>query len=75
MKGSDDMQIKEAEQARRSRLKAEMGIHDDSKTSLAAKLGITRTALAQKMSGQREFKVSELERLAEIYNKERIYFF
>lgn len=69
------MQIKEAEQARRLRLKAEMGTHNDSKTSLAAKLGITRTALAQKMSGQREFKVSELERLAEIYDKERIYFF
>ena len=44
----------------RAELRAAIARKNISKTALAEELGISRTALGQKLNGQREFKESEI---------------
>ena len=57
------------------KIKAEMAINGDTKSSLAKKLEISRSAFISKLNGTSEFKLSELEKLAYLYDKPRNYFF
>ena len=61
--------------SRTDKIKAEMAIHDDTKVSLARKLDITTATLLRKLKGKYDWKAGELEKLAEIYGKDRTYFF
>lgn len=47
----------------RAELRAAIARKNISKTELAKALGISRTALGQKLNGQREFKESEIRTL------------
>lgn len=60
---------------RENKIKIEMVIHNDTKTSLAKKLGMGRYTLTRKIKGVYDWKISELEKLAEIYEKDKTYFF
>lgn len=57
------------------KIKEAMGREGHSKSELARKLGINRMSVAYKLNGRSEWKVSELEKLAEIYSTEKSYFF
>lgn len=52
-----------------------MGAHEITKSSLANKLQISRESLTNKLGGITPWTVAELEKLAEIFNKRRNYFF
>lgn len=69
------MSSTETNMIRIDKIKREMGAHDLTKTSLAAKLGIDQVTLARKLRGEFPWTVAELERLAEVFDTERNYFF
>lgn len=69
------MSSKETNAIRIDKIKREMGAHDYTKTSLAAKLEIDQITLARKLRGEFPWTVAELEKLAEIFKVERTYFF
>jgi len=52
-----------------------MAINDHTKAKLAELLGISKTAILQKLAGKRPWQVIELEALADIYDVNRSYFF
>lgn len=60
---------------RNTKIKEAMAGAGHSQTELANLLGITRMSVFRKLSGETEWKVSELEKLAEIYGKPKFYFF
>ena len=62
-------------QERINRIKATMAINDHTKAKLAELLGISKTAILQKLAGKRPWQVIELEALADIYDVNRSYFF
>lgn len=49
------------------KLQALMVLHDDTVTSLARRLGISRQALSAKLNGRRDFLVWEVRAIAEQY--------
>jgi len=51
------------------RLKAYMGIHKISRTKLAMASGITRSSLANKLDGDVEFTVGEIDAIADALRK------
>ena len=63
------------EKDRNIKIKEAMAGAGHSQTDLANLLGITRMSIFRKLSGESEWKVSELEKLAEIYGKPKSYFF
>lgn len=63
------------EKDRNIKIKEAMAGAGHSQTDLANLLGITRMSIFRKLSGESEWKVSELEKLAEIYGKPKLYFF
>lgn len=60
---------------RNIKIKEAMGGAGHSQTDLANLLGINRMSVSRKLNGESEWKVSELEKLAEIYGKSKLYFF
>lgn len=58
-----------------NKVKVEMALNDHTKSHLASLMGINRYSLSRKLSQESQFTVMELEKLAEIYEKERTYFF
>ena len=46
-------------------VRAELGRRNISRVELAARLGISRTALWNRLRGETEFSISELEKVAE----------
>lgn len=63
------------EKDRNIKIKEAMAGAGHSQTELANLLGITRMSVFRKLTGETEWKVSELEKLAEIYGKPKFYFF
>ena len=62
-------------EARNIRIKEAMGREGHSRVKLASLLGIARETLSRKLAGKAEWRTSELERMAEIYDREKGFFF
>lgn len=60
---------------RNTKIKEAMGGADHTRVELARLLGINRMSVTRKLNGESEWKVSELEKLAEIYETDKTYFF
>ena len=60
---------------RLKKIKAEMGINDDTKVKIAKVLKCSRNTAYKKLDGRSPFTVIELEMLADYYGKHRSYFF
>lgn len=64
-----------ANQNRIEKIKVAMAIADHSRTKLAELLNIDRNTLTHKLKGKSPWSITEIEQLAQIYDKPRHYFF
>lgn len=69
------MESKRNESCNLLKIKAAMVENGITQSKLALELGLTLTTLNFKLNGKADFKVSELQKIASILNKEISYFF
>lgn len=73
--GGDMTLIGTTNKDRNIKIKEAMVGAGHSQADLARLLGLNRMSVSRKLNEESEWKVSELEKLAEIYGKSKLYFF
>lgn len=60
---------------RNMKIKAEIAMRDFTRENIATLLNISSASVINKLKGKTQWSIIELEKLSEIFNKDRRYFF